>query len=145
MNNSGTNNHGNLEYELHSNPQVLPRLNSDMRFVGVAYIIYGALCCLTIIGALFGVPMILMGMRLRDAATGLETWQSGQEPRALLYAFDKQRSFFFIQKVFIVIGLLITLFYILLFMFFGAAMLDQFGSGYEYETLIPAAAGAAWL
>jgi hypothetical protein len=122
------------EPDFNYNPQLLPRLNRDMRFVGICYIIYGAFICLSIIGALVGVPMIISGLRLRDAAKGLESWQQGQSPQALFYAFEKQRSFFFIQKVFIIIGLVIFLLYILFFMIYGVAMFNQWGSGYEYET-----------
>jgi hypothetical protein len=44
------------------------RMVRDMNFVGIFAIIYGILACLTIIGMIFGIPYIFIGMRLREAA-----------------------------------------------------------------------------
>ena len=44
---------------------VFDKMTSDMRFVGLFTIIYGVLTCLTIIGALIGVPTIIIGLRIR--------------------------------------------------------------------------------
>ena len=41
------------------------KMTNDMRFVGMFAIIYGALTCLSIIGALIGVPIIFVGLRMR--------------------------------------------------------------------------------
>ena len=44
------------------------KMTSDMRFVGLFTIIYGAINCLSIIGAVIGVTMIFIGIRMREAA-----------------------------------------------------------------------------
>ena len=115
------------------NQGVLPRLNSDMRFVGLFYIIYGAFISLTIIGAIVGVPMLISGLRLREASKGFEAYQADNNQKALLYAFDKQRSFFMIQKIFIILGLVFFALYILFWIFFGAALLRNFQNNGESD------------
>ena len=44
------------------------KMTENMNFVGMFTIIYGGLICLSIIGALVGVPLIMAGMRIREAA-----------------------------------------------------------------------------
>ena len=119
------------------NGSLLPRLNSDMRFVGMFYIIFGALYCLTIIGALIGVPSLIMGLRLRDAAKGLEAYQTTHSQKALYYAFDKQRSFFNIQKIIIAIMLVfMVLYFIGIFFFFSnGGFQDKMRASEEFEAL----------
>ena len=108
------------------NSGLLPRLNSDMRFVGMFYIIYGVFVSLSIIGAIIGIPCIIMGLRLRDAAKGLDAYQNSQSPKALYFAFDKQRSFFNIQKIIIVIMIVFMILYFIgIFFFLSNGGLDN--------------------
>lgn len=83
-----------------------------MKFVGLFIIIVGGFYCLSIIGAIVGVPIIFCGMRAREAADAFLRYHQTQDPNALSMAFDLQRRFFFIQKVFIIIGLVFFVLYI---------------------------------
>jgi len=70
----------------------------DMRFVGMFNIIYGALVCLSIIGAIIGVPLIICGMRLREAADAFSAYQSSNDIDALHRGFERQSRFFSFRR-----------------------------------------------
>jgi len=83
----------------------VPNLAKYMNFIGLLQIIGGALYCLTIIGALIGVPVIYMGIRLREAAEGFKKYLASGSKDDLNYTIDKQTRAFFIQFVLTIIGL----------------------------------------
>ncbi len=93
---------GQTENSLSSN---IPNLAKYMNFIGLLQIIGGALYCLTIIGAIIGVPVIYMGIRLREAADGFKKYLGSQSGQDLAIAIDKQTRSFFIQFVLTIIGL----------------------------------------
>ncbi len=90
-------------------------MSRHMKFVGLFAIIYGALMCLTIIGAILGIPYIISGLRLRESADSYLAYVEFNDTRQLMTAFEKQSSFFFIMKVFIIIGLVFLVLYIIFF------------------------------
>jgi hypothetical protein len=85
----------------------------DMRFVGLFAVIYGILACLTIIGMIFGIPYIFVGLRLREAADDFTTYVENRNEEHLLSAFIKQGRSFFIVKVLVIVGLAFLALYIL--------------------------------
>jgi hypothetical protein len=97
---------------------MVTKLNGDMRFVGIFSIIYGALVCLSIIGAIVGVPLIIGGIRLREAADSFEVYLRSSDFSALEKGLERQSRYFFIQKVFLIVALVITGLYILFMIFF---------------------------
>ncbi len=102
---------------------MLSKLNSDMRFVGIFTIIGGAISCLGIITAIVGVPLIISGMRLREAADSFTTYLASNDLAVLQQGLERQSRYFFIQKVFIIIGLVLTGLYLIFFIaFFGTIM-----------------------
>jgi hypothetical protein len=100
--------------------------NRNMRFVGIFTIIYGALACLSIIGAIVGIPIIIAGNRLREAADSFEHYVISGDAQSLQTAIEKQGRYFFIQKVFIIIGLIFIAIYLVVII----AMIA--GGGYRY-------------
>jgi hypothetical protein len=83
----------------------VPKMAKYMKFIGILEIIGGAIYCLTIIGALIGVPVIYMGIRMREAAEGFKKYLSSDSKQDLNYAIDRQTRFFFIQFVLAIIAL----------------------------------------
>lgn len=77
----------------------------DMSFVGIIFIIMGGMTCLTITGAIFGIPYIIMGLRLRESSQALLSYLASGNVLELNNAFEKSSSFFSIMKIFIIIGL----------------------------------------
>nr|MBN1349730.1 DUF5362 domain-containing protein [candidate division KSB1 bacterium] len=92
---------------------VVPKMSGDMRFVGIMYIIIGAFYCLTIIGAVIGVPLIICGIRLREAADAFGAFLNSNDASALAYGFERQGRFFFIFKVLFIVGLVLAAIYFL--------------------------------
>lgn len=98
----------------------------DMRFVGIFGIILGALNCLSIIGAIVGIPYIIASLRVREAADAFSHYASAGDAATLERAFEKQKSAFFITKVLLVLGLII--FAVSMFFFFslmGAGIMNS--------------------
>lgn len=123
--------------EMHSNDTTilqsrLHEMGKHMKFVGTFMVIIGVLYCLTIIGAIIGIPYIIAGLRLRESADSYHGYAANSDARQLLTAFEKQSSFFFIIKVLIIIGIVIFVLYILalifFFSFFGGDFMDAMGN-----------------
>jgi hypothetical protein len=106
------------------------RMSSDMRFVGIFYIIAGALYSLTIIGAIIGIPLIISGLRVRESADAFSSYAVSGDSSLLERALDKQSRFFFIQKVFMIITLAFFVLYIIILIVFGATLFSSMGAGY---------------
>jgi len=99
---------------------VVKKMANDMRFVGLFTIIYGAFSCLSIIGAIIGVPLIIAGLRLRESADAFVLWLTNKEEGKLTQGFDLQGKYFFIQKIIIIVGLIImVLSFIIMFASIG--------------------------
>jgi hypothetical protein len=108
------------------------KMSGDMRFVGIFYIIMGALYCLTIVGALIGIPLIICGLRLRESADAYSGYLGSNDANMLERAFERQGSFFFIQKVLMIISLVLIVLYIIFLFAFGAAIFSAMGGDYSY-------------
>ena len=91
----------------------LPNLATYMRFIGLIAMIAGVIYCITIIGALFGVPYIIMGKRLRESADAFSSYNSSGSVNDLNTAIEKQTKSFFIQYVLTIIGLVLMVIYII--------------------------------
>jgi len=109
------------------------KMSGDMRFVGIFYIIMGALNCLSIIGAIIGIPYIICGLRLRESADAYNSYLGSNDVNLLESAFERQGSFFFIQKVLMIIGIVIAVLAIIFFIAFGAMIFSSFGGHYSYS------------
>ncbi len=109
--------------------QVVIKMCKDMRFVGVCSIIYGAISCLSIFGAIFGIPIILMGLRMRESADAFSSYSNSEDRNTLIYAIDRLSKMFFHFKLWIIITLAIFGLYILIiiivFGIMGTAILDE--------------------
>lgn len=90
----------------------LPDLAKYMRFVGLLQMIGGVLYCLTIIGAIIGVPVYIMGKRLRESADAFTNYHASNSGKDLELAIEKQTRAFFIQYVLAIIGLVFMAIYI---------------------------------
>lgn len=107
------------------------KMTKDMRFIGMYHIIVGALSCLSIVGAVIGVPIIFIGLRMREAADQFDMFKATNNAQALRQGFELQGKFFNIWKILIIIGIVITALYLIgIFFFFGylfTSSYDSFG------------------
>lgn len=104
------------------------KMTSDMRFVGLFTIIYGALNCLSIIGAVIGIPMIFIGIRMREAADHFDMFKDSNDAKALRRGFESQSRFLNIQKILIIIGIVLFVISILIMIVSFGAMFSAMSS-----------------
>ncbi|MFZ0454508.1 MAG: DUF5362 domain-containing protein [Ignavibacteriaceae bacterium] len=98
------------------------KMTGDMQFVGIFYIIIGALQCLSIIGAIVGIPLIICGLRLRESADSFRGYLTTNDTGMLENALERQSRFFFIQKILLIISIVIFVLYIIFIIVFGISM-----------------------
>ena len=104
------------------------KMTGDMNFVGIFYIVIGAIECLTIIGAIVGIPLIICGLRLRESADSFKGYLASGDSFMLERALERESRFFFIQKVLMIITIAFFVLYIIFFIVFGLSMISQFQS-----------------
>jgi len=90
----------------------IPDMTKYMRLIGLLQMIGGVLYCLTIVGAIIGVPVYIMGKRLRESADAFTSYHTSNSDRDLETAIERQTRAFFIQYVLAIIGLVIMAIYI---------------------------------
>ena len=113
---------------------ILNKMAKDMRFLGIFYIISGGFSCLSIFGAIFGIPYIISGIRLRESANFFDNYSYGGDIGILENAIEKQSRFFFIQKVLLLIGIIITILSIIFMFAFLPMIIKNITSGYYPTT-----------
>lgn len=101
----------------------------DMRFYAIVYVIIGAIYCITIFGAIYGIPLIIYNLKLKDSADQFERFTRNHDFLDLHKAIENQRKFFFFNKVIIIIGLVLTLLYFLFLIWFGTSMFFNMPQG----------------
>ncbi len=104
------------------------KMTSDMKFIGMFYIIYGVLTSLSIIGAIIGIPLLISGLRLRSAADELNTFRGTNDTNYLRRGFELQGKFFNIQKIIIIVGIVITVLYVVGIIFFLGSAITGFSN-----------------
>jgi flagellar biogenesis protein FliO len=90
----------------------LPNLAKYMNFIGLLAMIGGVIYCLTIIGALIGVPYFIMGKRLRESAEAFTGYNSSSSPKDLETAIERQTRAFFILYILAIISLVLLAIYL---------------------------------
>ena len=105
-------------------------LCDNMNFVGWAIIISGALNCLSIVGALFGVPYIFAGLRLTEAVKELRGYLQTGDKEAIFRAFEKQNRAFFIGKVLVIIGIVLFVLMVMIVIVVGMSAISEIGRGW---------------
>lgn len=105
------------------------RMARDMRFYSIFFVIIGAIYCITILGAIYGIPLIIYNLKLKDSADQFERFTKNRDFMELHKAMENQRKFFFFNKVLIIIGLVLTLLYILFLIWFGTTIFFNIPEG----------------
>lgn len=101
----------------------------DMKFYAVFYVIIGAFYCLTFLGAIYGIPLIIYSIKLKDSAEEYRTFANSKDFYVLQQAMENQRKFFLFNKIIIIIGIIFTLLYLLLIIWFGTSMFFSMPEG----------------
>jgi hypothetical protein len=105
------------------------KMIKDMRFVGMFAIIYGVFTCLSIIGAIIGVPVIFIGLRIREAADHFSLFKLSNDAAALRLGFELQGKYFRILKILIIVQIVLIvigiIFLIAFFSFFMSGLMQS--------------------
>ena len=81
-----------------------------IKFLGVMSIIQGVVAALTIIGILFAWLPIWIGILLYQSATTMEKAYAQGDKRTFTQAMDKLKTYFLIQGIVTLIGIIIAIF-----------------------------------
>ncbi|HRS02066.1 MAG TPA: DUF5362 domain-containing protein [Bacteroidota bacterium] len=95
--------------------QLAFKMGSDMKWSAILLIIIGALTCVGIVTALIGVPMIIAGLRMNEAAKAFQDYSQSQDQNALNYAIQRQGKSFAILKILVIVYIILTVLYFVLF------------------------------
>ena len=100
------------------------RTLKDMRFIGWVGLIYGILTCLSIVGAVLGVPLIIASDRFIRGINRFDLFrQTGAETELQSGFYELGRSFH-ILKILVIICLVLTVMYLaFLFLMGGLGLL----------------------
>jgi hypothetical protein len=102
------------------------KMTGDMQFVGMFVIIYGVITCITIIGALIGIPLIFAGLRMREAAEQFNYFKMTNEPASMRSGFELQGRALRIFKILIIIAVILTVVYIIFIIVFLSSFIGLF-------------------
>jgi hypothetical protein len=91
----------------------IPNMTRYMSFLGVLAIIGGILYCITIVGAIIGIPIIFVGVRMRESAEAYRRYLTSNSNQDLYTALERQTRAFFIHYVLAIIGLVILGIYLI--------------------------------
>jgi hypothetical protein len=111
--------------ELPTTRELIRHMCFEMKFLGIYYIITGALASLTIIGAIIGIPILLSGLRLIDSSKKFLSFRDTLSADDLLKALFYQRSYFRINFWFVVIGFIIFVLYMVFIALFFSHIVNQ--------------------
>ena len=100
----------------------IPQMAKYMQFVGTFILVVGIIYCVTIIGAIFGIPMYYMGRRLKESAKSFLNYLRSDSRQDLYDAIEKQTRAFFIQYVFTIISLVLLALYIIILIIIFASV-----------------------
>lgn len=98
-----------------------------MKFVGIMFILQGAMTALSLIGIVIAWIPIWIGVLVMQSAGAIERAQISGDAMAMKEALGKLRTYFVIQGVFYLIGLILAA---VAFVFWGAVFLAMFRGGF---------------
>jgi hypothetical protein len=90
-----------------------------MKFIGIMFIIQGAIAALTLVGIIIAWLPIWTGVLLLQSAGAAQRSQLQDDANALIEALSRLKTYFVIQGVLYLVGLALMIIY---FVFFGAVV-----------------------
>jgi len=102
----------------------------NMKFMGVAGMVYGVLTCLSLVGAILGVPIIIASNRFLEAVKIMEQYRTSGRSEDMAAAFHELGRSFRLMKVVVLISLGMMVLYMGAgFIFGGFAILSSLANG----------------
>ncbi|MEZ0536897.1 DUF5362 family protein [Caldicellulosiruptoraceae bacterium PP1] len=110
------NNPSNVEKP--NNAAMMQILSSSIKwsnFVGVMWIISGAITCITIIGIILGIPMIIMGVKLLNLSESLKVLQFDFSNEGTQKSFDALNRYLKVHGIYFILYIICALIPIIIF------------------------------
>lgn len=102
----------------------------NMRFIGVAGLVYGILTCLSLVGAIIGVPIIIAANRFLESVKMLEQYRASNRLEDMEAAFHEMGRSFRLLKIVVMISIGMTVLYMAFaFLFGGLTILSSLANG----------------
>jgi|GEM_PF-520762 len=99
---------------------MMGEMSKNLKFVGIMYIIVGVITCIGIISAIIGVPMIIAGLRAKDAGEKLTGYlQTGDDMSYSSFYKDLSDHFKMLKIYFIIYLISMILGFLLYGLFFA--------------------------
>ncbi len=100
------------------------RTLGDMKFVGVTAMVYGVINCLSLAGAIMGIPIIIAANRFLEAVKILEEYRRTGRQEDLATGFHELGRSFRLLKIVVLITIAMTILtFVVMFLFGGIALL----------------------
>ncbi len=90
-------------------PRLLRNFSNWATFRAVIEIIFGALSCLGILTAAFGVPIVISGVRLLSAVDSLKRQMAFNDPQGVSEAFENLVRYFKLRSISSVVMVIVTI------------------------------------
>ena len=101
----------------------------DMKFMGWVGLIYGILNCLSVIGAVVGVPIIIAAHRFIESVNHLDNYRRQPDEAALRAGFDEMGRSFRLMKILTIIQIFLSLgYFAFLFLLGGLGIVSELAS-----------------
>lgn len=98
-----------------------------MKFLGIMFIIQGVFTALSIVGIIIAWLPIWLGILLNQSASAIERAQMSGDEAAMRMSMDKLRTFFAIQGVLMLIGIIMA---VIGFFVWGAMIAAMISNGH---------------
>lgn len=101
-----------------------------VKTMGIVSIIFGGISCLSIFGAIFGVPMIIAGLKLLEAHKQMAAFANTNDQNQLAFAIQNYHKYFKITGIIWLISVILTIlslvFTVAMFVILGAQFFTAF-------------------
>ena len=126
-----------MENELPLSPftkNIVLKMSGDMKFFGIFTIVTGSIISLSIVGAIFGIPYIIAGLRLKESSEMFRTYLEFGSQEFIERAIEKESQYFHIMKIMAIIGIVFFILYIIAIIIFLAVFLKNFDPAILHTT-----------
>jgi hypothetical protein len=126
-----------MENEIPLSPftkNIVLRMSGDMKFLGIFTIVMGAFACITIIGAVIGIPYIIAGMRLRESGEMFRSYLEFATQDFMERAIEKESQYFRIQKIIAIITIVFMILYFIFIIILLSVFLKNFDPAILHTT-----------
>lgn len=109
-------------------------MKGDMKFVSVMLIIIGGASSLTILGLVYGIPMILAGLRLKDSADNMTSYVTTDQTSFYELSLENLGQHFKFMKIQYIIMIVVMVLYIIFIAILFFTTISSLSGGYIIES-----------